>query len=220
MSPGEPPTQSPFARWAVADPTDGPSAHLAFPGDAGTWVCGCARIRVLDQQGSGCLWVIGGPPGMPPSPRVCVKSSALRGEPGPRQGGAMSQSLKPWDTEMTQGNSVDGPAGVEPCCPVQGVVAGGGGVGYVGSARTGGPASRACEQEGADSGGCGAWMWRGRCAGRPWTPSPASLCWGCSVGPVRCWCCGHGRRLWGPLLTLLRGWGPRGIAHPQRLRLK
>lgn len=37
----------------------------------------------------------------------------------------MSQSLKPRDTEMTQGNSVDGPAGVEPRCPVQGVVAGG-----------------------------------------------------------------------------------------------
>lgn len=139
----------------------------------------------------------------PPTPTpVLMESSGLWGEPGPRQGGAMSQSLKPHlkprDVEIAQGNSMDGPAGVEPDCPVQGRWRGECGVCGLCWCWVAGCAC--CEQGGGGSGGRGAWMWRGH-RHRP-------LCWG-SVGPAH-WCSGHCQREWGPSPSP-RG---RGTAHP------
>lgn len=79
-----------------------------------TWCAGPAAVRLPEGDGD-----------QQPAPRnaapwVNVKSGSLWGEPGPRQRGVMSQGLQPRDSEMAQGNSVEGPVGVGPHCPVLG----------------------------------------------------------------------------------------------------
>lgn len=128
----------------------------------------------------------------------------------------MSQGLKPRDTEMAQGNSVEGPGRGGAWLPTAGVVAGGvSGVWAVLSWALL-PVSR--DEWALEQLCCVSWDTFTRlCAGpicEAWwaVEPPLPVVASASVGPEHCWCSGHCQKVGDPYPPWSRVWEPRGMA--------